>query len=126
MANLRGYAPVSLTLVFLVAASIGVVAQTGDFPLGTYQAEPFTISFSERGAFRVVHSSGATVTGTYKVSGDQIEVTDQDGDLVCPGSVGKYKWKQDHDSLIFSIVDDACDGRAEALTSKPLVKKEGQ
>ncbi len=126
MADLRSSAPVALTFMFILAGGIGVGAQTGDFPLGTYQADPFTITLEQGGTFRVVHSSGAGVTGTYKVSGDKIEFTDQEGDLVCQGSTGKYTWKADHDSLIFSIVDDVCDGRAEALTSKPLVRKKGE
>jgi len=126
MANFRGSAPFALALVFFLAGSVGAAAQTGDFPIGSYQGGPFTITFEEGGAFRVMHSSGAGVTGTYKISGDQIEFTDQEGELVCQGSAGKYKWKLGRDSLIFSVVDDACDGRTEALTSEPLVKKSVQ
>ncbi len=127
MANFRGTATFAvLTLAFLLVGSVGSAAQTGDFPLGTYYSSPFTFTFEEGGAYRVKHASGAGVTGTYKISGDKIEFADQDGELMCQESSGKYTWKLDRDSLIFSAVDDACDGRKEALTSKPLVKKNRQ
>ncbi len=126
MAHFRYSATFGLTLVLFLASSIGSAAQTGDFPLGTYYSGPFTVTFEEGGAYRVKHSSGAGVTGTYKISGDKIELTDQDGEFMCQESSGKYVWKLDRDSLIFSVVDDACDGRKEALTSKPLVKKSKQ
>ncbi len=126
MANFRSSATFALTLVFFLAGSVGSAAQKSDFPLGTYQSGPFTFTFEEGGTYRVKHSSGAGVTGTYKISGDKIEFTDQDGELMCQESSGKYAWKLDHDSLVFSVVDDTCDGRKEALTSKPLVKKDRQ
>ncbi len=126
MTNVRRCATLTLMLVFFVAGSIAGRARTGDFPLGTYQSGPFTFTFEDGGTFRVLHSSGTGVTGTYKITGDQIEFNDQDGEIVCQDSAGKYTWKQDHDSLTFTLVDDACDGRIEALTSKPLVKKKGQ
>jgi len=88
MANFRSSRPFALALVFFLAGSVGAAAQTGEFPFGSYQGGPFTFTFEEGGAFRVVHSSGAGVTGTYKISDDQIEFTDQYGDLVCQGSMG--------------------------------------
>ncbi len=127
MSNFRSSATFAvLTLAFFLAGSVGSPAQTGDFPLGTYYSDPFTLTFEEGGTFRVKHSSGAGVTGTYAISGDKIEFSDRDGELACQESSGKYTWKLDRDSLIFFAVDDACDGRKEALTSKPLVKKNKQ
>ncbi len=126
MANRQSSTIFIATLAFLLAGGVGAAARTGDFPFGTYESDPYTITIEEGGAYRVTHSSGVGVTGTYKISGDQIELTDQSGDIVCPGAAGKYKWKQDGESLIFSVVDDACDGRVEALTSKPLTRKKGQ
>ncbi len=124
MAILRILASSTLTLVFFLAAGTASAAQTGDFPLGTYECGPFTITFEQAGTFRVVHSSGAGVTGVYRVTGNQIEISDRDGELACQDSDGKYTWKLDQGSLILSVVDDACDARAEALTSKPMVKKD--
>ncbi len=123
MNGLRSSAAFILTVVFFLPAGVGSAAHPGDFPPGTYESGPFTFTFEQGGTFRVVHSSGAGVTGTYNVTGDQIEILDTDGELACLGSAGKYTWKLDHDNLVFSVVDDACDARAEALTSKPLMKK---
>ncbi len=126
MANMRGSATLVLSLLLLLACSGEAASQSGDFPLGSYESGPFTITFEKGGAFRVKHSSGAGVTGTYKLSGDRIEFADQEGEFMCQDSDGKYTWKVDGDRLIFSVVDDPCDGRKQALTSKPLVKKKAQ
>ncbi len=124
MATLRIPACSTLTLAFFLAVSTLSPAQTGDFPLGTYECGPFIIAFEQGGTFRVAHSGGGGVTGVYRVTGNQIEVSDRDGELACQDSDGKYTWKLDHGNLILSVIDDACSARAEALTSKPLVKKD--
>jgi hypothetical protein len=127
MADLRISTPIAaLMLAFFLASGAGAVAQTGGFPFGTYKGGPFTMTFEEGGEFRVVHSSGAEVTGTYKISVDRIEFTDQAGEFLCQGPAGKYTWKLDRDNLILSVVEDECDGRKEALTSGPLVRKNGK
>ncbi len=124
MATLRCLASPTLTLVVFLSVSTVSSAQTGDLPLGTYESGPFTITFEQGGTFRVTHSSGAGVTGVYRVTGNQLEISDRDGELACQDSDGKYTWKLDQGNLILSVIDDACSARAEALTSKPLVKKD--
>ncbi len=112
-----------LALVLTGAVIAGAVSQNAEFPVGSYQSDPFTITFQEGGAFRVLHSSGAGVNGTYKISGDRIELTDKDGEFACQGPVGTYTWKADDNKLIFTVVEDECDGRRQALTSRALVRK---
>ncbi|RPJ52883.1 MAG: hypothetical protein EHM23_32065 [Acidobacteria bacterium] len=122
----RSLSFVALVAVCLLdAGSQWLTAQSGTFPVGSYESGPFTITFKAGDNFEVTHSNGGGVTGTYKISGDQAEFTDLAGDYACPGAVGKYTWKVESEKLVFTLVDDKCDGRAEAL-SQPLAKKSGK
>ncbi len=109
-----------LVLALLVGSAV-VSVQAQKFPAGSYQSGPFTFVMEEGGTYRVAHTDGRGVTGTYKLTVDLIELTDQGGELACDG-VGKYSWKADGDKLVFTLVEDPCDGRTQALTSGPLVK----
>ncbi len=111
-----------MALVFVVAGAQSVSAQSGKFPVGSYESGPFTITFKDGGSCEVAHSSGGGVRGTYKIEGDEIEITDAEGDFACPEAVGKYTWKVEGEKLVLTLVGDPCDGRAEAL-SMPLTKK---
>jgi len=112
----------AIVAVLMLAGTGSVAAQSDKFPVGTYESGPFTISFKDGGVFQVTHSSGAGVTGTYKLSGDEVEVTDTGGDFACPDGTGKYSWKVENEELLMSLISDKCDGRAEAF-SMPLKKK---
>jgi len=115
----------SFVALLVLAGAPSVTAQSSKFPVGSYESGPFTIIFKDGGNFEVAHSSGGGVKGTYKVSGDQVEVTDVEGEFACPDAVGKYTWKVEGEKLVMNIVADPCDGRAEAF-SIPLKKKGGK
>jgi hypothetical protein len=114
----------ALVIALLLAGAPVVCAQQSDkFPIGSYESGPYTITFKEGGKYEVTASAGGGVKGIYKVSGNDVEVTDQDGDFACPDTVvGKYKWKVDGEKLVMTIIDDACEGRAQGF-SMPLAKK---
>lgn len=119
----RSVTLVLLVVVLLLAGAPVVIAQeSGKFPAGTYESGPFTVTFKDGGKFEVAHSAGGGVTGTYKVTGDKFEVTDEGGDFACPDTVGKYTWKVEAEKLVMTIIDDACEGRAQVF-SMPLPKK---
>jgi len=111
-----------LVLVFVLGGTQILNGQSVRFPVGSYESGPFTITFKDDGNFEVAHSGGGGVKGTYKVSGDTVELTDVEGDFACPDAVGKYTWKVEAEKLVMTLVGDPCDGRAQAL-SMPLTKK---
>ncbi len=115
----------AFVIMLLLASTQSVTAQSSKFPVGAYESGPFTITFKDGGDFEVLHSSGGGVKGTYKISGDNIDFTDVEGDFVCPDAVGKYSWKVEGEKLVLNLVGDPCDGRAQAL-SMPLTKKSGK
>ncbi|RPI27590.1 MAG: hypothetical protein EHM61_07920 [Acidobacteria bacterium] len=121
----RSFSFFVLVFVLLLSSSQPVRAEAKQFPDGSYQAGPFTVTFKE-GKFQVTIASGAGVTGTYKVSGEQVEFTDQEGEFMCPDAPGKYSWKLDGEKIVLTLIDDPCEGRTQALTSEPLKKKTGQ
>lgn len=71
----------------------------------------------------VTDRSGSTVVRSiYKISGDTLSMTDLDGAYACPSMTGKYKVAQTGDQLVFTLVDDPCDGRAGALPATKWMK----
>lgn len=110
-----------LILSMMIVALPALAGETGGIPVGSYQSGPFTVTIQEDGTYRVVHANGGAITGTYKVAGNQIEVTDQGGDFACFDGAGKYSWKVEGDKLFFSVVEDPCNGRNRTLTGGPLV-----
>lgn len=110
----------------LVILALGMVlpvraADTAGLPVGSYQSGPFTVTIAADGTYRVVHAGGGAITGIYKVTGNQIEVTDQGGDFACFDGAGKYSWKAEGDKLLFSLTEDPCQGRSRVLAEGPLV-----
>ncbi|HLZ87326.1 MAG TPA: hypothetical protein VKQ52_08800 [Puia sp.] len=61
----------------------------------------------------------AVVRSVCKISADTLSLTDYDGEYACPSMTGRYKVAQSGGMLIFTLIDDPCDGRAAAL---PLTK----
>jgi hypothetical protein len=112
--------------IVLLALTIAVKAE--EFAKGTYSAtaggSKFSIKYEDGGKLTVSRDGEVVVEGVYKVTGDEIEVTDQKGPMSCGSEhIGKYKWKLDGKKLTFTKVQDECDGRAEALTSQAWMQQ---
>ncbi|SRR5258708_7746400 len=64
----------------------------------------------------VTNSMGTVVVRSVcKIWSDTLTLLDVDGEYACPNMTGKYKIAQSGGMLIFTLVEDACDGRAGAL-----------
>lgn len=64
------------------------------------------------------------VEGTYKVTKDEIEFTDEKGTNADKAAgPGTYKWKLDGDKVTFTKVKDKSKGRSEALTAGAWERK---
>jgi len=107
---------------------IGVLAGTllakSTFPAGTYASGDFTVTFRGDGTFRVSEKGAPVVDGSYTVEADRITLTDKQGRYACVAEgPGKYTWKQNGQTLVFTKVDDNCPGRERTLTKQPLTKQ---
>jgi hypothetical protein len=105
--------------------AVTTVALAGDFPAGSYISGPYTLKFERNGAFRVIKSGVALVEGTYRVKGDQLQITDKRGPFACTGkghATGTYSWSIEAEMLRFSKVEDNCTDRAQSFTD-PWKKK---
>ena len=64
----------------------------------------------------VTNGTGTVVVRSVcKISGDTLSLADYDGEYACPNMTGRYKVAQPGDLLVFTLIDDPCDGRAGAL-----------
>jgi len=111
---------VSLSLVCIFGAALA--QPENKFPKGTYSNGQFAITFQDDGTHTVKEGDNVVVKGTYKITGDQIVLSDKEGQYACEGE-GKYKWKAEGNALRFEKVEDGCDGRANALTEQQWIKK---
>ncbi len=98
------------------------------FPLGTYTSsgddEPWTHTFAPDGTFSVASNAGMLVEGTYVVTGDQIEITDERGPRAAvEAKPGTYRWSVDQQQLMFTVVEDEVEGRVTALATHPWIRQ---
>jgi hypothetical protein len=66
-------------------------------------------------SFVTDRSGAAVVRSVCKIAHDTLSLDDFDGQFACPSQVGKYKVAISGDQLVFTLIDDPCDGRAGAL-----------
>jgi hypothetical protein len=113
----------------VVLLALGTAAQNADFKKGTYSVTQgdvkWSIGFGDNNKFTVKRGADIAVEGSYKVTGDELEVTDEKGPMACLGEqkTGKYKWKLEEKKLTLTIVTDLCEGRSGALPSQVWVRE---
>lgn len=73
-------------------------------------------------SFVTDRSGAAVVRSVCKIKGDTLSLDDFDGQYACPSMVGKYKVAQTGDQLVFTLIEDPCDGRAGALPATKWMK----
>ena len=116
----------ALLVVFLV---LGTAARTADFKKGTYSVMAggfkWAINFGDNNKVTFTKDGEIAVEGTYNVTGDELELTDERGPVACGGEqkTGKYKWKLEEKKLTLTKVADLCEGRARGLTSQVWVRE---
>ncbi|HJQ69823.1 MAG TPA: hypothetical protein VKA70_12660 [Blastocatellia bacterium] len=117
----------SLALVATLFTSLSYARAAADdkFPTGKFIVGPFTVSFESDGKMNVSREGEIVVEGVYTVENDRVTITDKRGPMAClDQGPGKFQWKFDGKALTFKLIEDVCEGRAGALTSQPLNKKE--
>src|SRR4030095_9477985 len=79
----------------------------------------WSMNFGDHNRVTFTRDGEIAVEGTYKITGDELEVTDEKGPMACGGEqkTGKYRWKMEEKKLTLTKVSDLCEGRARALTS---------
>ena len=117
------------TFLLIVLLALDTVARTADFKKGTYSVTTggakWSIRYDGNSKVTVTRDGAPVVEGTYKVTEDLLEVTDERGPMACGGEqkTGKYKWKLEGKTLTFTKVEDECEGRANALTGQAWVQE---
>ena len=72
----------------------------------------------------VTNSSGEIlVHSNYTIAGDTLTLSDYgNGEYVCPDANGRYTINLKGDNLIFTLIEDTCDGRANSLNGITWIK----
>ena len=113
-------------LIVLLILATAVTAE--EFKKGTYSITSgdvkWSLKYDESNKVTVSRNGEVVVEATYKIKGDELEVTDEKGPMACDkAQTGKYKWKLEGKKLTLTKLVDECDGRASALTAQPWVQE---
>ena len=124
----RLFSLVVVGLVSIIAAERAVAA---DFPKGTFTLKDkdgavWAVTFDGKGKFSVTRDGKDAVMGSYKVTKDELQITDEAGPQAATGDAktAVYKWKLDGKKLSFTKVKDEAGGRAAVVTAGPWEMKE--
>jgi tetratricopeptide (TPR) repeat protein len=114
----------------LVKSAPAGAADVVDFPKGTFTLKgpdgaAWALKLDGQTKFTVYRSDEVGVEGTYKITMNEIDFTDEKGFLAETGAAktGTYKWKLANGKLTFTRVTDE-GARAAILTSGSWEKKE--
>jgi hypothetical protein len=112
--------------------SIHAHAQSQLPPLANTNWKLYVAEMNDTLLIHIKKDSSYVTTGTgdvvvrsaCKLSGDTIAFTDVDGQYACPNATGKYKisLSDDANTMTMTLIDDACDGRANALNKAKLLR----
>jgi|ERR1022692_2831205 hypothetical protein len=95
-------------------------AFAADFPTGTFEAKqtPFTVSFDDKGQFRVNQGGTLEVMGNYSAKASELKLTDSQGPWACTKAgeqTGTYTWKYENAVLTLIKLADTCEDRVKSL-----------
>ena len=111
---------VAVVLLLAGGASAGGAAefQPGSYSGTRPRGDKIALKFDDKGKFVLADNDGKPlVEGTYKVTKDQIEFTDEAGPMASKGAKpGKYNWKLEARKLSFTKVEDESEGRSKGIT----------
>jgi hypothetical protein len=91
-----------------------------DFPTGAFMGKqtPITMSFDDKGQFRVQQGDTLEVTGTYSAKASELKLTDTQGPWACTRAgeqTGTYNWKYENGVLTLIKLSDQCEDRVQSL-----------
>ena len=105
-------------------------ASAADFPKGTFTIKAsdamWAVTFDGKDKFKVTRNGEEGLDGTYKVTKDEIEMSDESGPFAGKGDqkTCTYKWKLDGKKLKFTKVKDESEGRSAIVTAGAWEKKD--
>jgi len=118
----------STGLFFLTSAVFHLQAQSiNNKTWKAYFAEPFndtlTFHIKSDSSFVTLSTGEVLVQTSCKMTGDTLSLTDYStGQYSCPDATGKYKINLSGDSFTLTLIEDPCEGRAQALNGVKWIK----
>ena len=115
-------------LFFLTSAVFHLQAQSiNNKNWKAFFAEPFndtlTLHIQSDSSFVSLSNGEVLVRTVCKITDDIVTLTDYStGQYSCPDVTGKYKINLNGDSFTLTLIEDACEGRAQALNGVKWVK----
>lgn len=115
-------------LFFFTSATFHIQAQSiNNKNWKAFFAEPFNdtliLHIKSDSSFVTLRTGEVLVQSKCTISGDTLALTDYStGEYSCPDVTGKYKINTSGDSFTLTLIEDPCDGRAQALNGIKWIK----
>ena len=106
-----------LTVATMAITLLACEARAAGLPKATYSmmvdGAQWELKFAEVGKFTYSINQQILVEGTYRVTKDEIQFSEENGPIACRGDVetGRYQWKLEGKTLTFTEIQDECVGR---------------
>lgn len=86
--------------------------------------DSITLHIKTDSSFVTGSNGDAVVRSVCKISADTLFLTDYDGQYACPNATGKYKisFNDDATAMTLTLIDDPCDGRANAINKAKWIR----
>ncbi len=86
--------------------------------------DSITLHIKTDSSYVTTTAGDPVVRSVCKVSADTLCFTDYDGQYACPNQTGKYKisLSDDANSMILTLIEDPCDGRANAINKLKWIR----
>ncbi|MEM0961518.1 MAG: hypothetical protein AAGK21_03110 [Bacteroidota bacterium] len=126
-----------VTVLALVVCAGPVAAQSAtaptSFPAGLYQPgdpapQGSLFSFESDGTFEVSAGLHVIASGQFASTARHLVLMFEADDETCArlgANTGIYSWAETDGAIALTAVDDACEGRAQALSSALLAPQDG-
>ena len=104
----------------LTQSAVACAQQSAELP-GRYRSGRVQAEFDSVGRYRFVIGDVEGLAGVYTLEGDTLTLRDDRGRVACIGVAGRHRIAFRADTLRFSFIEDACDGRRTAF-AQPWVR----
>jgi hypothetical protein len=116
-----------IAFVFLTTTTIQLNAQSlhnTDWKtlLGDPINDTITLHIRMDSSFVTTGAGDTVVRSLCIISGDTVTLKDYEGKYACPNTDGKYKFSLSGTMLIFTLINDPCDGRVQSINGAKWTK----
>jgi imidazolonepropionase-like amidohydrolase len=115
-----------LSLTILAYAPIACAQQPSSPLEGRFRSGRIQVEFDAENRYRFTIGDVEGLAGSLTLRGDTMTMRDDRGRVACIGVEGTYRFALASDTLRFTLIEDTCEGRRNALAQPWVRSREGE